>query len=355
MSDSFPLASALAQLPFLTADLPGIGGQIKQEPADFVVEERPLFPASQTGQFLYLWVEKTGLSAEQLTSHLARELQFPHQEISQAGLKDRHAITRQWVCVPDRCLPRAEAFQHSQIRILRIDRHYHKLRAGQLLGNHFQIRIRNVAADSLALAEPIAARLRQQGMLNYFGDQRFGRDAETLALGMKLLRGQAKPGDIPYARRKFLLRLALSAAQSMLFNEMLRRRVQAGTSSRVQAGDLLQKTGSGGLFVAEDPAVEQPRWDAGEVSISGPMFGPKMLAPRGLIAEQEAAVLSEFELQPSDFERYPQLTSGTRRPYTVRQSELKLRPVGADLELDFELPAGSYATVLLREFTKTEL
>ena len=80
-SSQTAILSTRAPLPFLTADLPGIGGQIKQEPADFLVEELPLFPASQTGQFLYLWVEKTGLSAEQLTSHLARELKLPHQEI----------------------------------------------------------------------------------------------------------------------------------------------------------------------------------------------------------------------------------------------------------------------------------
>jgi tRNA pseudouridine13 synthase len=344
----------LAQpLPYLTADLPGIGGTIKDRPEDFVVEEVPAYVPSGEGEFLYLWVEKRGLSAEQMTSHLARELKIAIQDIGVAGLKDRHAVTRQWISVPARCEARLSDQPHPQISVLQRDRHRNKLRPGHLRGNRFSILVRNLAPDGPSRATAIADILRTAGVPNYYGEQRFGRDAETLQLGLDLLQGTKKPGDIPRARRKFLLKLALSSVQAALFNQALAARMADRLLDRVLAGDVMQVAATGGPFVVEDPEREQPRLDAREIILTGPMFGPKMKAPGGEPAEREARLLAAAGLTLESFAEYANLTSGTRRPYVFWPEDLALRVEPEGLRVDVSLPAGAYATVLLRELQKT--
>ncbi len=271
-------------LPWFTAYLPGIGGLSKDRAEDFAVEEISAYPPDGTGEFLFLWVEKTGLSAEQLVSHLARCLKIAHQDVGTAGMKDRQAVTRQMVSVPARCQALVETFAHEQIRILEVHRHHNKLRTGHLRGNRFSILIRNVAVGALERALAIGARLAETGVPNFFGDQRFGRDAETLKLGLELLQGTKKPSAIPRARRKFLLRLALSAVQSALFNRALVDRMNGGLLHQVLVGDVMQVVASGGPFVVEDADCDQARFNAGEIVVSGPIFGPKMKPPAGEVA-----------------------------------------------------------------------
>jgi tRNA pseudouridine13 synthase len=339
-------------LPFVTANLPGIGGTIKDRAEDFIVEEIPAYPAEGTGDFLFLWVEKTELSAEQLTSHLARSLKIAHQDIGMAGMKDRQAVTRQMVSVPAKCLPLVESFLHEQIRILEVRRHRHKLRTGHLRGNRFSILVRDVAEGALESALVIATQLAQTGVPNFFGEQRFGRDAETLHLGLELLQGTKTPGTIPRSRRKFLLRLALSAVQSALFNRALRERMHDGLVHRVVAGDVMQVTVSGGPFVALDPAIEQPRFEAHETVISGPIFGPKMKQPAGEIALREARLLADAGIPREAFDRFSNLTPGTRRPYLIWPEGLEISAEPEGIRLAFTLPSGCYATIVLREFQK---
>lgn len=346
------LPPASDELPWITPELPGIGGAIKSAPEDFVVDELPAYAPTGTGEMLFLRVEKTGLSSEQMVSHLARELQIAHQDLGVAGMKDRHAVTRQWVSVPGRCETLLARFRHNQIRILETHRHGHKLRTGHLRGNRFSIVVRGVAADALPRAQAIAGRLSETGIPNFFGDQRFGRDRETLELGFELLRGNKRPGQIPRARRKFLLRLALSAVQSQLFNQALAARLAAGTAHAVLPGDVMQVVASGGPFVAEDLEREQARLLAREIVVSGPIFGPKMRQAVGEVGQSEAALLDRSGLSIDAFSRYPNLTPGTRRPYLVWLDELEITQEPDGLRLAFTLPSGSYATVVLREFQK---
>ncbi len=349
-SQSVHLADA--ELPLVTSGLPGIGGVLKSEPADFIVEEIPAYPPEESGEFLFAWVEKTGLSAEQLTSHLARHLGIAHQDVGQAGMKDRQAVTRQLISVPARCAGALAAFEHDQIRVLETHRHRHKLRTGHLKGNRFIILVRDVTPHAAERGQAIGDELTRRGVPNYFGEQRFGRDNETLQLGFDLLRGVKQPGDIPRARRKFLLRLALSAAQSALFNQALADRIRAGALLTVQVGDVMQVVASHGLFVAEDLACEQPRFDAHEIVPTGPIFGPKMVAARSEPGAREARLLDEFQLTADVFAQYGKLTLGTRRAYVTYPGDLQVAAEGHDLRLQFTLPAGCYATVLLAEFMK---
>ena len=340
-------------LPWITGNLEGLRGLSKVHAEDFFVEELPAYAAEESGEFLFLWVEKQELSAEQLVSHLARCLKIAHQDVGTAGMKDRQAVTRQMVSVPARCLPLVESFAHAQIRILEIHRHRHKLRTGHLRGNRFSILVRDAAPGAEQLARAIGERLATTGVPNFFGDQRFGRDAETLKLGLELLQGTKQPGDIPRARRKFLLRLALSAVQSALFNRALVERIGDDLIFQVLAGDVMQVVASGGPFVVVDPAIEQPRFDAREIVISGPIFGPKMKQPAEEVSRREARLLEAAGIPLAAFEQYSKLTPGTRRAYLVWPEGLAIWAEPAGIRLEFSLPSGCYATVVLREFQKT--
>jgi tRNA pseudouridine13 synthase len=339
-------------LPLLTADLPGIGGALKHVPEDFEVEEVPAYEPCGEGEHLFLWIEKRDVPAERLVEHVSRRLDVARQDVGVAGLKDRRAVTRQYVSVPARCVEHIVAIEAPGIRVLRSARHRNKLKTGHLRGNRFSVVVREVADDALARANPIATRLRATGFPNYYGEQRFGSEDETLALGLDLLAGRKTPRDLPAVRRRFLLRLALSAVQSSLFNQALAERVAAGRFDRIEAGDVMQVVTTGGLFLVEDVTTEQQRFEAGETVPAGPMFGPRMKAASGAPGDRERALLERNGLTPDAFTRFPQLTAGTRRAYVVRPQGLIVSSAFDGIRLEFALPPGAYATVLLREFMK---
>ncbi len=348
------LPSTVSSLPYLTAELTGVKGVIKREPRDFVVEEQPLYEPCGEGDHLYLWVEKRDVSAELLTQHIARALGIARADIGVAGLKDRRAVTRQFVSVPAACEGRIKKINSDDIRVLTRTRHGNKLKTGHLRGNRFDVLVRETVSDALSRANPIAEVIRSHGFPNFYGEQRFGFDGETLSLGVDILTGQKSERDIPRGRRRFLLRLSLSAVQSAIFNEVLRRRIEDGLLTRVLEGDVMQVRASGGPFVAEDVSREQERFDQEETVISGPMYGLKMRHPTGEAAEREGAVLAEFGLTPASFAAWRKLLPGTRRPLVMAADELSLTEEQDGLRLQFALNRGTYATSLLREFMKTE-
>ncbi len=339
-------------VPYVTADLPGIGGVLKQQPEDFLVEEIPAYAPCGDGEHLFLWIEKRCLTTDALTQHLARTLGVAKRDIGVAGLKDRQAITRQHVSVPASCEARLESVATDFIRILNAQRHTNKLRTGHTAGNRFSILIRDVTAPEHAA--PILARLRASGFSNYFGPQRFGRDNQTAEQGFELLAGQRQPRDFPPATRRYLLRLSLSAAQSDLFNQALARRIGDGLLHTALAGDVMQKVATGGLFHVEDVAAEQERLDAGETVPTGPMFGPKMKQPTGEPAALELRLLQERGLSLDDFATFGKIAAGTRRAFLVRPGEFSTETTERGVLCQFTLPPGSYATVLLREVMKND-
>src|SRR5262249_39200278 len=159
-----------------------------------------------SGDFLYLWMEKRDLGAEFFVRQLARRLDIAPGEVGTAGLKDRRAVTRQMVSVPARVEDRLDRLNGDGMTVLRVGPHRNKLRPGQLHGNRFRILVRDVVPEAAARLGPLVERLGRQGLPNYYGPQRFGRDGETLQLGLALLR------QTPVARRPspFLKKLAVS-------------------------------------------------------------------------------------------------------------------------------------------------
>jgi tRNA pseudouridine13 synthase len=338
----------LPPLPSLTSGLPGVGGRIKVEPADFDVEEIPAYEPAGTGDHLFLWVEKTDLGAEYFIRQVARRLGIANGEVGTAGLKDRRAVTRQWVSVPVVCESAVVNLDGNGIRVLRVSRHTNKLKPGHLHGNRFRILIRD--AKSTTDPEPILDRIRAEGLPNFYGPQRFGRDGETATLGLSLLKGEAVK-----VRNPFLRKLALSAAQSLLFNEYLGRRMADGLLRTVLAGDVMAKWPAGGMFTAEDVPAEQSRFDRRETVTAGPMFGRKTFPTKAAAAEREEAILATAGLSRDSFAGFGKLVQGTRRHNLVYIDDLSAIWEASGLRLIFTLPAGSYATVLLREVMKTEV
>lgn len=339
-------------LPLVTADLPGIGGRIKDSPEDFVVDEIPAYTPSGEGEFVYLRVEKRDMSAEELLRTVSGVLGVHRSDIGQAGIKDRFAVTRQWLSVPQAAEPRVGLLEGAGVRILETGRHTNKLKTGHLRGNAFTVVIREVDPGALSRAGAIVERLGRAGFPNFFGPQRFGADGRTGVVGLDLLRGARTRETRRVVADRFRKRLYLSAAQSALFNAVLIERMGAHGLGRVLDGDLLVRTDSGGPFVSVDRDVDQARFDAGEVVHTGPIFGRKMRSAAGEALAMEQAVLALAALPTDAFTRFGRLTLGTRRPNVVRPRGLAVEGVGDGLRLRFELPRGSYATVLLRELTR---
>src|SRR5690606_23975118 len=296
------------------------------------------------GTHLYLWVEKEGRDTMEVVRELAKATGVPEKEIGYAGLKDRHARTRQYLSVPASAEAALEAFGCSGVRVLSRTLHTNKLRSGHLRGNRFTLVVRDV--KDVGALEAAFDQLVAVGLPNAFGDQRFGRHGDNALMGWKLLMGER----LPRRPDRFQRKLFLSALQSELFNRMLAERLRSGELARALPGDVLRKEDSGGLFVSGDPLVDQPRVEAFEVSPTGPIFGPKMRAPSHAVAERERALLETVGLTPGHFQRGRGETEGTRRPYRVQVADAGIEKLSAaDLRLTFSLPSGSYATELLRE------
>jgi tRNA pseudouridine13 synthase len=338
--------SGPARWPYLTAALPGCGGAFKLAPEDFEVEELPAYLPTGEGEHLYLWVEKRGRDTQEVVRALALQLRLPESEVGYAGLKDRQAVTRQFLSVPARANATLPDFALPGVAVLFAQRHRNKLRTGHLKGNRFGVRLRGLKDEQAA--RDILAQLGSQGVPNYFGDQRFGRTFENAELGKRLLLGER----LPRAPRPFERKLYLSAYQSLLFNRLLAERIAQGTFARALLGEVLRKEDSGGLFVCEHPEIDQPRVDGFEVSPAGPMFGPKMPQAHGPAAQAEAAALAQEGLGLADFARGRGETLGARRSYRARLALEEVRREGEDLWLRFCLPRGSYATSVLRALLK---
>ena len=339
--------------PLQTAELPGIGGRLRMCPEDFVVHELPAYgPDGRTGAHLLLTMRKRGIGTEDAIVELARQTGIPRPDIGLAGLKDKDAVTEQWISVPFAAGPKLADFSHPQITLGEATPHGNKLRRGHLHGNRFTLVVRDLAVPGNEAAPRVAAKAARiaelGGLDNLYGNQRLGSDGGNLRRGLELLASGARRG-----RADFLL----SAGQSALFNLYLLERRARGLMRTVLLGDILKKTATGGLFESTDPEVDQVRFDAGEVGVTGPMFGSKMRAPTAGTAadalEQEILSLAAISLEA--LRSLGSKVEGTRRPLQLPQIPLQTELAAATeglpsgLRLHFALPPGSYATVLLQE------
>jgi tRNA pseudouridine13 synthase len=322
--------------------------RLASTPEDFVVDEIPLFAPSGEGGHTFVRIEKRLRTTEEVARLLARLADVPHAEIGYAGRKDKFAVTTQWFSVPGLEPAAALAFEAEGVRALEASRHAQRLRTAQLRGNRFALVVRELSAEQLASAAGAAERIRSIGLPNKFGAQRFGRDGDN-AERARALRAGGNP-----SRDRRAARFLLSALQAEVFNAFLAARPLP--LDALEAGEVATIHASGGSFVVEDLAREAPRAAAFEISASGPIFGTKLLMPRGAPAEREAAVLHAAGIPERLTPPRGIKLRGARRPVRVPIGDLEATPIAPGaLRLRFTLPAGSYATVLAEAlFTEAE-
>jgi len=326
---------------------PAASGLIRSVPEDFEVEEILGWePEGEGGQVL-VHLRKRGINTDWLAGELARFAGVPAKQVGYAGLKDRNAVATQWFSVPvsGRSEPDWQRLESPELRVLQTCRHSRKLRRGDLQGNRFRLRIRRLRGDRDELVQRLE-RVRHQGFPNYFGEQRFGRGYANLVQAGELFAGRL--AGVGHHRRS----LYLSAARSQLFNEVLAARIRAGTWNRALAGDLLMLGPNRGWFPvrAIDAAIEQ-RIECLDLHPTGPLWGSGFSALTGAARDTEQAVMEVFRVWCQGLERYG--LRQDRRPLRAVAEGLSWRfPAPAILELQLQLPAGSYATAVLRELLR---
>jgi tRNA pseudouridine13 synthase len=333
--------------PLMSGDLPGTSGSIGPEPEHFVVEEIPLYEPSGSGEHLYVQVEKRLMTTPDLVRRIAEAAGVESRDIGYAGLKDRQAVTRQWLSLPAKASS-PEAWQlPSGVSVLRVSRHANKLRTGHLGGNRFRITLVGVVEAAASNAHAILARLAEHGLPNYFGAQRYGRGAENLARARHWL-AQGGRARLP----AFLLKLYPSVLQSEVFNRYLTLRVSEGLEQLFQ-GEVVRLQHSSASFVVEDLERERPRFAAREIRLTGPMLGPKMRPATGRPLELEAEAARAAGCEGTVLETLARFAPGTRRDLVVYPEHVELQESDGQLVVAFTLASGSYATMLVRELTRS--
>lgn len=331
--------------PYLTPDLPGVDGVIRYHPQDFQVEEVPAYSPLGSGEHLFVRIEKVNLTTRAVVEFLRDRLQINEAQIGVAGLKDKHALTRQWLSIPARYAARLEGLSELEgLRLLEQALHPHKLKVGHLRGNRFRILIRtkDAASVSRSRAEAVLRALEGQGVPNYYGPQRFGIGGMNPVKGYELV----KKGKVhaPSWLKKFLT----ASLQSLLFNDWLALRLEEGLFAQVIEGDVAKKHDTGGEFVVRDAALENPRALRFEISATGPLYGKKYREAEGLARALEDRILQRYQLERDQFAA----RRGDRRLIRFPLTDWSLQEAAEGLWVSFFLPKGAYATAVLREVMK---
>lgn len=316
--------------------------RFRVSPEDFFVEELPAFVPSGEGEHLLLTIEKRGLNTAFVAKQLAQWAGIAEMGIGYAGLKDRHAVTRQRFSVhlPKKIAPEAGALEIDGLKVLEQHWHQRKLPRGALAGNRFVLALRDVSGDREAIERRLQS-MRASGVPNYFGEQRFGREAGNVAAARRMFAGERV--------RRDQASILLSAARSALFNAVLAARVERGDWASGDEGDVWMLDGTHSVFgPTELDGTLRQRIDEQDVHPTGPMWGRGELRSSGDIRALEEAVAAGFMDLRQGLEAAG--LKQERRALRMRVPMLQWQWLGEDaLELAFELAPGSYATEVLAE------
>jgi len=395
-----------------TAGTLPIDFRFRASPDDFVVEEVREAEPETDGTHLWFEIEKRNLSTVEATRRLAKALDRRDTDFGFAGRKDTKAVTRQWLSLEHVGADALRAIEIPGLQILQVERHGHKLRVGQLLGNRFRLVLRGVTPEGFERMEASMETLATSGLPNYYGAQRFGRHGFTYRLGRAYVKGEyreyllaltssehsasspaldelhhaisegskadqrrlsrlvgeldsdlvavarqlsRRPLDLGRAARaipKRTRQFHISALQSRVFNRVLSARIQ--DLDQLHVGDVAFVHGKGAAFLVEDAAELAERVCAFELSPSGPIPGERMLAATGAQGALEDAAIASEGLTPADFGQigFGLDQRGARRALRVPVSGVELAFESGAVELGFGLPKGCYATSVLEELRK---
>jgi len=321
---------------------PPLTATLRSTPDDFRVEEILGYDADGEGEHALLWVEKREANTDWVARELARFAGVSPVNVGYAGLKDRHAVARQafTVQLPGKADPDWSAFPHAEVKVLASTRHKRKLKRGALRGNRFVLVLRDIHGDH-ARTEDVLRNIAARGVPNYFGEQRFGREGGNVAQARAMFAGRRVDRD----KRSILL----SAARSQIFNSVLGARVERDAWDKPLEGEIWSLAGSRSWFGPEPfDDVLAARLAQGDIHPSGPLWGQGEPPTAETAGELERTVAGQ----------YTDLAEGLaaarmeqeRRPLRLLPKDLHWRWLDVEtLELSFELPAGAYATVVVRE------
>ncbi len=309
---------------------PLFAASIRTTPAEFDVTEELGFELSGDGEHDYLYVEKTGTNTEWLARQLAGFADVPAKDVGYSGLKDRHAVTRQWFSVPRWNQPDWAALDVDGVSILEVNRNARKLRRGAHRSNRFRIVLRGAIAEPDQVSERLQT-IAQEGVPNYFGEQRFGRGGANVELANSWAAGKR----LPRHKRSF----AISSARSYLFNELLAARVADNSWNEFITGDVANLDGSGSVFDVEDVDDEiRERCARLDIHPTALLWGDGAAAeaaPPG--HDNWLRALDKARVQPM------------RRSLRLKVVDLQWELEDDALTLTFGLTRGAYATLVLRE------
>ena len=334
--------SHLAQLQYAIGK-PESTALIRQQPEHFQVKEQLSFELEGQGQHVYLSIEKRGLNTNDVAISLARFAGVKQLAVGYAGLKDRHAVTLQWFSVDlaGKAEPDWAELNSENVRVVEVIRHSRKLKRGAVRSNHFQITLDEFNGEQEALIKRFEL-VQQQGVPNYFGEQRFGRNDANLKQAEKLLKGEIKH------IKRHLRGIYLSAVRSYLFNQVLSQRVAGKTWNKPIPGDVFMLDGSHSVFTVD--AIDEDilrRVNEFDIHPTGPMWGTG-----ALMTVDKALALEIRALQPyhawCEFLENAGLKQ-ERRALRIKVTDIEWEFQGSNVVLRFGLPAGCYATSVLRE------
>lgn len=326
---------------------PGCHAAIRTTPEDFIVDEVLGFDPDGDGNHALLHIRKRNTNTEWLARQLADQAGVPLSEVGYAGLKDRRAVTSQYFSVnlSGKSEPDWQRLASEEITLLDVERHHRKLKRGNLLENRFRITLRELEGDCGELEQRLG-KIRQLGVPNYFGLQRFGRDGGNLTKAQALFRNEFQERD------RHLRGLYLSAARSYLFNQVLSARVEAGNWNRALPGESLLMNGTTSTFTVRLLSSEiEHKVESGELHPGGPLWGRGKPAVFAEVLALESEVLTEETLLREGLEKagLEQERRSLRLPVKGLQWQF-IQP--QKLQLEFALPAGAYATSVLRELVQ---
>jgi tRNA pseudouridine13 synthase len=332
----FPPVAYLYGEPQATANL-------RTQADDFIVDEELSFTPTGHGEHLLLLVEKIGQNTQYVAKQIAAAAGLKARLVSYAGLKDRHAVTRQWFCLP---VPIKQELHYQDwniegVRILQTMRHQRRLKLGSIKQNHFQLKLRKISDKA-----EVESKLQQivQGVPNYYGEQRFGHFGGNLQLAARLFAGESIPD-------RQLRGLALSASRSMLFNQQVSARVQQQLFLTLLPGAVVQLDGSGSVFCVPELTEEISR------RLQEQDVHPTAILPGiGKVLESGAAL--DWQLQQlAPYQHWVQAlcdlnVNTERRSCRLVPKALSYQWQDDTLILQFALPTGCFATSVLRELVK---
>lgn len=326
---------------------PTLSGVIRTSPEDFKVDEKFAFDFTGEGEHALIHIEKTDTNTDWLARQIAEVSGLKKGDVSYAGLKDRKAVTTQWfsVWLPGKPDPDWSLLNSENIKVLDSCRHNRKLRRGSLLGNQFTLIVRDVEGDASDLKHRMNT-IKQNGVPNYFGEQRFGIDGRNLEKAEIMFAGKRE-------KDRFKRSIYLSAARSAMFNDILSQRVEINKWANGMQGDVMLLDNSHSYFLATDIDDEiNRRLYEHDIHPSGPLWGRGELLSKLGVAELENKLPDKFEVFDVGLKNARLDQDRRSLRLSVNDLQWNYDPDNKLLELSFFLPAGGYATAVLREIIK---